>query len=320
MRYLVGAYAISPAANTWNEPAEQALYEGLKANGLVRGLEVPFIGQLHRHDESWLFRNVEKSWDFAVTLIPGTMGAMQKDKSFGIASTNAEGRKAAVAFTRQANEAVKRLNDAVGRKAVIAVEVQSAPSQGAAGGQGASDALAESLKEIASWDWQGARVVIEHCDAFVPGHPQHKGFLSLGDELAAIAKANGSARAPIGVVVNWGRSVLETHKASTANDHIKQARTAGALSGVMFSGCSGEATPYGAWQDSHMPQAKAAGISHFAEGSIMTEAEIAASLAAAGKVDFIGAKIAIRPETASVPERLGMVGDLLTLIDRSPKA
>ena len=319
MRYLVGAYAISPAGDAWNEPAERELYEGLKTSPAVRGLEVPFTGTLHRHDEAWLLRNVRKDWDFVVTLIPGTMGTLGTNKHFGLASTDEAGRKAALEMARSANAAIKRLNAAVGRNAVIAVEVQSAPSQGPAGGTGAATAFADSLADIAAWDWQGARIVIEHCDAFHAGHPQHKGFLSLTDELAAIAKANRTARAPIGININWGRSVLETHKVETAAEHIAQARDAGALAGIIFSGASGETTPYGAWQDTHMPHAPAPGINHAATGSLMTEESIKRALAATGgaKLDFLGVKIAIRPADAPVAARLGMVNDLIKLIDRA---
>lgn len=318
MRYLVGAYSISPAATDWNQSAEQALYDGLKASPSVRGLEVPFTGTLHRHDDNWLFRTVKKDWDFVVTLIPGTMGAMQKDKTFGLASDDAAGRKAALDFTRKAKDAVGRLNDAVGRAAVVAVEVHSAPSQGAAGGKGSASAFAESLAEVAGWDWQGARIAIEHCDAFRPGHRPIKGFLTLDDELAAIAKANHSARAPIGVCINWGRSVLETYKTETAVQHIKQARDAGALSGLMLSGASGAATAWGAWEDAHIPHAPAPGIGHAAEGSLLSEAEIKAALAAAGpKLDFVGVKIAVRPADAPVATRLGLIGGLMTLADRA---
>jgi hypothetical protein len=318
MRMIVGAYAISPAATTVNEPAEKALYDGLKAMPSVRGLEVPFTGTLHRHDEKWLFANLHRSWDFVVTLIPGTMGTLQQNPVFGLASGDAGGRKAAMDFARSAKDAVGRLNDAMGREAVIAVEVQSAPSLGKAGASSSAEAFAESLAEVGGWDWQGARIVIEHCDAYRAGHPAAKGFLPLGDELKAIAKANPSARKPIGISINWGRSVLETRDAGTGAAHIAEARKAGALSGVMFSGASGAATPYGAWEDSHMPQAPASGITHAAEGSLMTEAEIKRSLAAAGRdVDFVGAKIAVRPADAPVETRLGLIADLMTLIDRN---
>jgi hypothetical protein len=98
------------------------------------------------------------------------------------------------------------------------------------------------------------------------------------------------------------------------------ARIAGlAQSGLMFSGASGADTPYGAWQDSHMPQAPAEGLRHGAEGSLMTEAEIGHTLAAArgAALDFVGAKIAIRPPETGVEARLGRVGDLLALLARA---
>jgi hypothetical protein len=315
MRYFVGAYAIAPAAAR----DEETLYEGLKAMAQVRGLEVPFTGALHRSDEAWLLRAVRRDWDFVVTLIPGVMGTLQQNKAFGLASTDESGRAAAIGQAREALAAVARLNDVVGRAAVVAVEVQSAPSRGPAGGTGDGEALARSLAEVAAWDWHGARIVIEHCDAARPGHPQHKGFLTIEDELAAIARANGAARRAIGVNINWGRSVLETHGVDTAIAHVEAAKRAGALSGIMFSGCSDADTPYGVWQDTHMPHAPAVGLRHAAASSLMTEHEIARTMKAAqgAELDFVGAKIAIRPPEASVPARLGMIGDCLGLIDRA---
>lgn len=311
MASIVGAYATSPASAAWKEAEETAYYDGLKTMAGVRGLEVPFTGTLHPHDEAWLLKALKKDWDFVVTCIPGTMQTLVKDKTFGLASDDAAGRKAAIDFARKAKDAVARINAAVGRNAVIAVEVQSAPTQGGVG-KGSLGAFTESLSEVASWDWHGARIVIEHCDAFRAGHPPIKGFLTLVDELKAIAGASNSATKPVGVAINWGRSVLETYKAETAIQHIKQARDAGALAGVMFSGASGAQTPYGAWQDSHMPHAPKA------EGSLLTEAAIKSSLAAAGpKLNFVGAKIGIRPPDASVSTRLDTIAALVNLIERN---
>ena len=315
MGYFVGEYAIAPAGLA----DEERLLAGLAAMPDVRGLEVPFTGALHRSDEAWLFARLRRDWDFVVTLIPGTMGRLQAERHFGLASDDDGGRQAALAMARAARDAVDRLNAAVGRKAVVAVELHSAPSRGATGGSASRDALARSLAEVASWDWSGARLAIEHCDAHRPGHPQHKGFLSLEDELAAIASANSAARTAIGVCVNWGRSVLETHDAGTAAAHIEAARRADALAGIMFSGTSDADTPYGIWQDTHMPHAPAPGLTHGAAGSLMTEAEIGRCLAAARgtRLDILGAKIAIRPPEATVEMRLGMIADLLKLIARA---
>ena len=123
MASIVGAYATSPASAAWKEAEETAYYDGLKAMAGVRGLEVPFTGTLHPHDEAWLLKALKKDWDFVVTCIPGTMQTLVKDKTFGLASDDAAGRKAAIDFARKAKDAVARINAAVGRNAVIAVEV-----------------------------------------------------------------------------------------------------------------------------------------------------------------------------------------------------
>ena len=318
MGYFVGEYAIAPA--TFDDEAR--LLAGLSAMPDVRGLELPFTGSLHRSDEAWLFARLRREWDYVVTLIPGTMGRLQGNRHFGLAPQDESGRATALDMVRAAREAVARLNESHGRPAVVAVELHSAPSRGPGAGAGSRDAFARSLAEVASWDWFGARLAIEHCDAHRPGHPQHKGFLSLDDELAAIASANATARAEIGLCVNWGRSVLETHDPETAVAHIETARRAGLLAGLMFSGTSSADTPYGVWQDTHMPHAPADGLAHGASGSLMTQTEIARCIAAArgARLQFLGAKIAIRPPEATVETRLGMIADILKLIARVASA
>ena len=65
---------------------------------------------------------------------------------------------------------------------------------------------------------------------------------------AALPSEKGT---PIGICINWARSVLETRDPTTPLAH---ARVAGELlRGVVFSGCSGEGSVYGEWLDSHAP-------------------------------------------------------------------
>jgi hypothetical protein len=238
---------------------------------------------------------------------------------FGLASADEAGRQAALDFTRTARDAADRLNQRCGRMAVVAVEVHSAPSLAVAEAASARDRFAESLKEIMAWDWGGARIVVEHCDAFRSGHPSIKGFLSIDDEIGALRDANRSAARPGGIAVNWGRSVLETYRTETAVRHVAAARGAGLLSGLMFSGCSGAETPYGAWQDSHMPPAIDPGLTHGEPKSLLTRSEIVACMAAAEPrtLDYVGAKIAIRPDTTPPAERAAFNRDILTLLDRA---
>ena len=61
---------------------------------------------------------------------------------------------------------------------VVAVEIQSAP-RGIATPAPDPGALQETLAVAANWDWCGASLAIEHCDAFRAGRPHAKGFCDL---------------------------------------------------------------------------------------------------------------------------------------------
>ena len=156
---------------------------------------------------------------------------------------------------------------------MVAVEIHSAPNT-TKGTPSSAEAFARSLGELLSWDWQGARLVVEHCDAPGPLGPPAKGFLPLDGDIAAVRAANAAAlsakkaeskddasessdggggkdgrvrgrEGPVGLCINWARSVLETRDPATALQHVVQAADAGVLAGVMFSGCTGDAnSPY----------------------------------------------------------------------------
>jgi hypothetical protein len=169
---------------------------------------------------------------------------------------------------------------------MLAVEVHSGPNQTTAGAESSVEAFTESLVELMGWDWEGAKLVVEHCDA-PAAHPASKGFLTLDDEIKAIVAANNSGdkkNGAVGVAINWARSVLETRDPATALVHIEQAGAAGLLSGLVFSGCtadSKEANPYGGWADCHMPHAPTDGAAYGAKGSLMTVDRIEAAVATA---------------------------------------
>lgn len=308
---LLGAYALAPADRT----AEANLYAGLRDLPVLGGLELPFTGALHHDDEPWLLRQVAPHWQCIITLLPGTMQQLAASPSWGLASTDPVGRRDALAFVRHAADAVARVNDTLGRQAVLAVELHSAPSAQPSS-PAAVRAFTESLLEIQQMAWQGASLMVEHCDAFNPPHPHHKGFLPLGDELAALNEVERAGGRPVGLVINWARSVLETHRTETAIQHLHEALKHGRLRGVCFSGCSGAMTPYGSWRDSHMPHARTAVSPHGAAGSLLTPADIAAIGEAFRREPllFTAAKIGIRPEEASVEDRLATAGELLHLI------
>jgi len=314
MSFFVGAYATSPCGSRWEPELEAAFWAGLRAMPHVRGLEYPFAGKLHAHDEAWALAHLDPAWDIVLTCLPGTMDRLEADPRFGLASEDEEGRRAAIDFIRLALPVVARLNQAAGRERVVAVELHSAPRRGKPRINSSAVALGRSLAEIAGWDWQGAKLVVEHCDAFRADLPPVKGFLTFEEEIEAVRLSGAS----VGLCVNWGRSAIEARDAARPLEQIALARKEGLLAGVMFSGASGAETAWGAWADGHMPHAPAAGLDYAAAGSLMTEAAIAAALAAAGDAPaFIGAKITARPAEAGLEVRLGLNRDLLTLISRS---
>ena len=297
MRYIVGAYASSPCQTAWDEKAEAAFLDGILAIPGVGGLELPFNGALHGFDEAWLLSRLSAGSHHVITCLPGTMQRLARAPAFGLASDDAAGREAAVAFVREARDAVARLHDRLGTAAVMAVELHTAPRRSTE--KTSTVSLAASLAELAGLDWQGAALVIEHCDAFTTAHPPEKGFLTLAEEMAVPG---------IGMTVNWGRSVLETRDAATGAAHVATLAAAGRLAGVMFSGCGATPGPFGAWQDTHMPH------DEVAPGSLLTRARIAETLAAAAGASFMGVKLGARPADLPVAARVAQSAGLMAIV------
>ena len=314
MRLLVGAYAASPALSPWN-PDEEAEWYGLLA-GMpgFGGLELPYAETLHP-DPAWLRRHLDPGWDLVVTAIPGTMVRLARDATFGLASPDPAGRTAALAFTERLREDVLRINDWMGRPAVRAVEVHSAPT-----GTADPAAFTDSLVALARRDWGGAALTVEHCDAHDPSLPPQKGFLPLDAEIAAVLAARTAGSTPVGITVNWARSAIEGRGAARAHEHIAVARQAEVLHGLMFSGCSDRPTAFGApWVDAHLPAATGQGIA--TDGSLLTPEEIGRSLAAAGDAQaFTGVKIGVRPLDLPLSDRAALVVGTLTAVAQAASA
>ena len=318
MPYFVGAYAASPNTTAWDPELEARYYARLRALPNIKGLEHPFLGTLHPHDDAWFVRHIDPNWRFVLTCIPGVVAATAKNPKVGLASDDASGREEALAFVRQARDAIAALNAACGRPVVDAIEIHTAPSKTEAASS--VGALSASLATLVQWDWQGARVVIEHCDAHVVGQVPVKGFLSLADEIAAIEATNARYGSRLGIVVNWGRSALEARSAQGALQHIELAKQHGVLAGLMFSGASGQDTPYGAWRDSHMPPVPSTVGGVGAEGSLLTVEAIHACMVASDhrNLTVLGVKIGIRPLDASLDARMAYISSALAHLDAAP--
>uniref|UniRef100_A0A486XK74 Chemotaxis protein, resembles cheA n=1 Tax=Rheinheimera sp. BAL341 TaxID=1708203 RepID=A0A486XK74_9GAMM len=318
MQYTVGAYAASPNHSGWDAALETEFYNELKKLANLKGLEHPFLGRLHQHDDDWFLANINPQWDYVFTCIPGIMNALSQNPLFGLASDDASGRAEALAFMQQACAAIGKLNAHLGRPAVTAIQIQTAPARYKAASSRA--ALMASLKTMLEWDWQGARIVIEHCDAYVAEHLPSKGFLALQDELEVLTALNATLAQSqqLGMVINWGRSVFETRRIEGAVEHIQAAQHAGLLRGLMFSGVSDQDSDYGAWRDSHQPPQHSHLIPHGEPGSWMTEQAIHACLAAsnAAVLPVLGAKIGIRPHSAGIDQRVATISDTLAILDR----
>lgn len=315
---VVGSYATSPNLWALEHPGEvpgyeadreAAFYAGLAECALVDGLEVQVDGNGNMHgfnEPQFLSEFANPRFCAVLTCIGGTMGNVGADPAFGLASTDDAGRRKALDFAKQALACVSRWNTrsaTAGR--VLAVEIHSAPNTTKEGAASASvEAFVESLVEMLSWDWQGARLCVEHCDSAAvgtaAGFATSKGFLTIEDELAACALANERTRSgAVGVTINWARSVLEGRDVGAPNRHIAAARDAGLLCGVMMSGCTGESkasNAYGCWRDCHMPCATRSAIAEgVITGALLTPDAVASALSearfASGGLLYSGCKI-----------------------------
>ncbi|QDF68242.1 DUF4862 family protein [Shewanella sp. SNU WT4] len=315
MKYIIGAYASAPSGVSWNKELETEYYQQLKSQDNIGGIEHPFTGTLHPFDDEWFLNNIDKDWQFVFTSIPGVMAQLAKNPHFGIASTNEAGRQAAIAFYQQAQVAIKKLNDHLGRQAVSAIMIHTAPKITEAS-QSSIAALEASLTSLQSSNWHGAKLVIEHCDAYVAGQAPAKGFMRLEDEITAITNVNKALNGDIGICINWGRSAIETRSTTGPLQHIELAKKANLLTGLMFSGASDYAGPYGQWQDTHMPPAQALGIKDYAEHSLLTLEQIrqCIALSTPSTLGFLGAKISLRPNQACVEQRVSYVNGLTHLM------
>ena len=311
-RYIVGAYAASPCTDGWKPDLESQLWEGLRAEGFVAGLELPFSGALHAYDPEWLVKSLPPEWSVVFTLIPGTMERLSRDAEFGLASSSEAGRRRALEFAAAARSAVAELHDRLGRCAVIAVEIQSAPRP-SAGAEPSAEAFARSLDELRGWDWEGAVLSIEHCDAFVPGQAPAKGFLTVAAEITALRASGGNT--PVGIAINWGRSAIEARDPEVPALHLRQARLAGALNGLIFSGATVEDPLYGNWADKHATFAEAKDDAH----RLLTPARARDCLAVVKDVPlaFLGFKVQTLPKTLTVAERLAELRRTARILDEA---
>lgn len=312
---LLGAYAMAPAPG----PDEDAFYAGVADLGVV-GLELPVpLAGSPSLDPAWLDRTLRPTWSLLLTCIPSVMARLGDHPGYGLAATDDDVRGLALADVARARDLATRLADEHGRRRVVAIQVHSAP--GPAGGS--VDAMARSLEQILAWDLAGAEVLVEHCDALVPGQPAAKGFWSLDDELAAVRLVLGThpATAPLGLSINWGRSAIEGRSAAAATAHVRTAAASGLLRALVLSGATDVETAWGpAWGDAHIPPRGADAALAPSAPSLLGPQETEAAVRAAGDGTLLAVKVSVRPRDIPVADRLAVARAALAVADEAATA
>lgn len=281
----LSAYPLSPAFARWDPRIEAEVLHGLSRLEGVATLEVPWIDGIHPHDSEWFLQNVP-AIGLAVTPLPWIMRRVGAYAGYGIAAAGDDGRSTAIADLRRVAADVAEIT-ARSAARVVTVALHTAPR-----GTADAEALARSLGEISEWDWSGAQLIIEHCDAHVPGQTPEKGFLSLQGEIEAI-RASG---AEVGLWMNWGRSAIELRDPDAVAGQIAIAAESGLLVGLSLSGASDREGPYsGPWIDAHHPFAS---IDPDA-ASLLTDGRVRAAVQAAGDTPWLGVKVSRRPDAVT---------------------
>lgn len=316
--FFVGAYATSPTLFKWDKDKEEAFLSSIKTNLNIRGLEIPFWGELHEHDEEFFLNALDPKWKYVLTCLPGTMKALELNPHFGIASNDEKSRLESIEFYKNVNKAVKKLNKHFGEEKVVAVALATGPSLKSNDIKSSSKSLVKSLEEINKWNWFGAKLVIEHCDSGRQDNPV-KGFLSIDEEIESILEVNKNTANPIGLTINWGRSAIEAKSEAGPVEHVKKAYENNILFGIMFSGTSQKSELYGNWSDLHLPVAQEDGLEYYEKDSLMTLENMKNTLSGCkvNALSYIGVKVLSMPvDDSTMKRRIGINKDTMKILNK----
>jgi len=310
MKRIIAGYTAAPAEAV----AAAAYYDVLLQVPEADGLEFAWNGAPTPAQLAPVLSRIPRAWTITLNDIPATWRASVQQPTFGLASPDESGRKAAIAMVREVHAGIRAMNDNAGRNIVLATEFHCAPGFDNRVVDGDANAFKRSLDEMSTMDWEGCSVMIEHCDAFLPGQKPAKGFLRLHDEIAVL---KGLAGAPIGLSLNWGRSLIEVRDAERVMDHVVQAAGAGVLKAFTFSGTAGSDNVYGsAWADSHLPFADTTDRAFAEPASMMTTARVLAVLPYLDRCQFVAIKTNWPAKRADPLERAAsVVANFYTLFD-----
>lgn len=289
---IVGAHAAMPS----ERGDQEAFYAGLAERNLATALEIPFSDSIHE-DLDWFVSQVRGRFRHGVvTALPGTVRRLAEEPAIGLASTDDEGRRAAVEWITGVRRAAEELNQRTGEETVSFIHIHSAP-----GVRASADAFQRSLADLEADDRFRAEVVIEHCDAYSPIFPGDKRFLSLITELAVADEC--------GFAINWGSSAIEWQNPDRPRQHVEILAETGRLRGLIFSGVAAVDTRWGrAWADLQLP------LSTDEPASLMTPQRVTDCVLVAGdRVAYWGARVKA-PAAANVETRLKVVASVVDLL------
>jgi len=319
MEYIIGAYTSAPSLVGESKENETYFYELLFDRlSDIKGLEIPFFGEsIHQFGDEYLIDLLNADWNNVITAIPATFEALKKNKHFGLASDDEDSRKSAIKVHKKLNKILQKINDTKGRQAISAVQIATAPSVPKKDISSSSESFIKSFEEMLLWDWDGADLLIEHCDSSQKNHLYQKGFFSIEKEVEILDSFQDTN---IGLVLNWARSAIEGQDVKTVIEHINIAQEKDLLKGFIFSGTCINDKTYGNWSDSHMPFANPYDIRHYERNSLLNIPNAEHSLKAIdmNSVEYLGIKLQALPqESATIYRRVGINEDAVVLLNKA---
>lgn len=173
-----------------------------------------------------------------------------------------------------------------------------------------------SLEQLLADLPPGVTLLLEHCDRLVAGQPPQKGFLSLEEEIVAVAGAGEGPQVRLGL--NWGRSAIEGRNSRTPDSHARRVSAAGLAGAAVVSGATERTTAWGeAWTDAHIPPRGADPALRASIGSLLDQDAVERFLTAVGPVPVVATKVAARPADAPPDELLAVARASLAVTRRA---
>jgi hypothetical protein len=301
MKLIIAGYTAAPT----DRAAAEIYYDQLLKVSGADGLEFAWSGPQTPEQLASVVKRMPNSWTLTLNDIPAVYRASVNLPKFGLASPDEGGREAAIAMLGEIRDGIRRLNDIAGRPVVMAAEIHTAPGFDHRVLSPDPVPLRRSLEWVLTQEWGGAEVMVEHCDAFIEGQKPAKGFLRLGEELQVLSSLPGT---PLGMSLNFGRSVIEFRDPDRVGEHFAEAEKSGLLRAITFSGTAGTDNTYGvAWADSHLPFAETLDPRYAEPASLMTPARVASLLRYVQGCRFVAVKTQWPAKIADPLERAASV-------------